>query len=146
MNKEINHFLRWVYLTAKTHLLEQNEKARGKQPWVCVYLNKIDHSRCAIGGCIDKEFYDPIIEGATVASPFVLKGLFQSYNKHNPSTILSEENQNIISRSSKPRCENYIYFDFLLNLQKIHDGNEVLEWPQCFEKMEHWIPYKEIFA
>lgn len=101
-----------VFTKVKNHLLKQGEKAVvGKDNINCKYRTK-DGLKCAIGCLIPDKNYNPIIEGDNIYSSAVVKSLpFE------------------VSNSSE------IGFDFLEELQHIHDSNDVDKWEDKLKEL-----------
>jgi hypothetical protein len=107
-----------IYDTVKEHMLKQNARSviirpslwTGEPYEACKYRDN-DGRKCAVGCLIKDEFYHPSMEGSLAnALPMLVK-----------SGVAVEEGDTT--------------YEFLLDLQRTHDGSNVENWKIALEEV-----------
>lgn len=96
-----------IFDTVANHLLTQNARAMRDNVGGCAYRGK-DGLTCAVGCLIADEFYDPALEGEGVSADEVVQALNESLGMP-----IGDREQ-----------------DLLGHLQRIHDNEQVENWPK----------------
>jgi len=104
---------REIFDRVKAHLLTQGERSYKYN--TCAYRGDND-TMCAIGCLVDDISYDPLMEGETVTSLYVLQKLASSLNALVGELTL---------------CGAMLY-----DLQYLHDKSSPVDWPRGLDIIE----------